>query len=247
MIDYIKQYNEEKEQNIRKLNDDPKTANVVRGFIEHVNQYLYGCYYTWMGRPIIQLPQDILSVQEVIMRVKPDLIIETGIAHGGSAVFYASMLELLGDSEKIKREVVAVDIELREHNRAALEEHAMRKRITVFDGSSTDPGIVADIRKIASRHDAVMVVLDSCHTHQHVYEELKAFAPLVSVGSYIVVFDTSIEFFGDNRGRPWGKGNNPFTAVKQFLSENDNFVCDKQFDEKSVLSSNIGGWLLKVK
>ncbi|ACL22192.1 Cephalosporin hydroxylase [Desulfitobacterium hafniense DCB-2] len=250
MIDYEAQYIRDKAENIRKMNIDTAPSHTAKKFMEAVGPYQYVNHYTWMGRPIIQLPQDIVAMQEVIMKVAPDLIIETGIAHGGSAVFFSSMLELLDIYAgcEIPREVVAIDIELRSQNRTALEAHPMYKRITVFDGSSTDSKIAEQVREIASRHRAIMVVLDSNHSHQHVYDELNIYGQLVTVGSYALVCDTCIEVFGDTRNdRPWGKGNNPYTAAKQWLSEHDEFVCDKTYDEQSLITSNPGGWLLRVK
>lgn len=249
MTNYREQYCVDKAENIRMMNVDPVPGQVARKFMEVVGPYQYSNHYMWMGRPIVQLPQDIVALQEAIMKVNPDLIIETGIAHGGNTVFLASMMELLDiyTGCKSSREVVAIDIELRSHNRAALEAHPMWKRITVFDGSSTDFKIANQIREIASRHRTVMVILDSNHCHQHVYDELNIYGPLVTVGSYVLVCDTSIEFLGESRDRPWGKGNSPYTAVKQWISEHDEFVCDKTYDEQSLITANLGGWLLRVK
>ena len=246
-FDYVAQFEADREENLRRMNEDPETARVTDAFVKQVGKYQYPYHFTWMGRPIIQFPQDLITLQEAIMRVKPDLIIETGIAHGGSAVFYASMLELLGDSNGIKREVVAVDIDLRAHNRKALEEHPMWKRITVLDGSSTDESIVAIVSEIASRHSVILAVLDSNHTHDHVYRELSLYAPLVTPGSYIVVLDTCVELWGDDRDRPWGKGNNPYSAVQQWLKENDDFSVDRMPDKQSIITSCPEGWLLRVK
>ena len=251
MIDYVAQFNAENKENLKNINEDSATSKLVDDMLKLYLKHRYGYHQKWMGRPIIQLQQDIISLQEAIMYVKPDLIIETGIAHGGGTVFLASMLELLGDNP-VKREVVAIDIELRSHNRAALEEHPMWKRITVFEGSSIAPDIVSKVHEIAKQHKIIMVVLDSLHTHEHVYEELKAYAPLVTLGSYVVVFDTTIEFtadFVDIRGdRPWSKGNNPHTAAVQFLKENDHFICDRQYDQKSLsITGALEGWLLRVK
>ena len=248
-MDYIKMFNDEKKEYIRKMNQDPESERIRNEFINHVGKYKYDYFYTWMGRPIIQLPQDIIALQEAIYQVKPDLIIETGIAHGGGTVFYASMLELLGDLGGVEREVVAIDIELREHNRAQIDKHPMRKRITLLDGSSTSPVIISAVSQIVSRHKTIMVVLDSLHTHEHVYNELNAYAPFVTIGSYIVVLDTLIEFTNipGLPERPWSKGNNPYTAAKQWMSENDSFICDETYSTKLLVTSNPEGWLLRVK
>jgi len=203
-----------------------------------------------MGRPIIQYPQDLVAIQEIIWQVKPDLIVETGVAHGGSAVFFASLLELNAHAGGPKdAEVWCVEIDLRSHNREALVAHPMYPRVRVFDGSSLDADIAATIARKASSCERVLVVLDSNHTHEHVLGELRLYAPLVTVGSYCVVFDTVIE---DLEGveftdRPWGKGNNPKTAVAEFLRSNDDFVVDSSIDEKLLISAAPGGYLKRVK
>jgi cephalosporin hydroxylase len=210
----------------------------------------YSYNFTWMGRPIIQYPQDIIAVQELIWDIKPDLIIETGVAHGGSAVFFASLLELNALSGGPKdAEVWCVEIDLRSHNRAALVAHPMYPRLKIFDGSSVDEKIATVIAEKAAKCQRVMVVLDSNHTHDHVLGELNLYASLVSVGSYCVVFDTVIE---DLEGvkfvdRPWGKGDNPKTAVAEFLKTNSDFVVDHAIDEKLLISVAPGGYLKRVK
>jgi cephalosporin hydroxylase len=203
-----------------------------------------------MGRPIIQYPQDIVAVQELICDIKPDFIIETGVAHGGSAVFFASLLELNALSGGPKdAEVWCVEIDLRSHNREALVAHPMYPRLKIFDGSSVDEKIATVIAEKAAKCQRVMVILDSNHTHDHVLGELNLYAPLVSVGSYCVVFDTVIE---DLEGvefvdRPWGKGNNPKTAVAEFLKTNTDFEVDRAIDEKLLISAAPGGYLRRVK
>ena len=210
----------------------------------------YSFNFSWMGRSIIQYPQDLVALQEIIWQVKPDLIVETGVAHGGSAVFFASLLELNAHAGGPKdAEVWCVEIDLRSHNREALEAHPMYPRIRVFDGSSVDPNIAATIAQKASSCERVLVVLDSNHTHEHVLGELRLYAPLVSVGSYCVVFDTVIE---DLEGvqftdRPWGKGDNPKTAVAEFLRSNDDFMVDSSIDEKLLISAAPGGYLKRAK
>jgi len=210
----------------------------------------YSFNFSWMGRPIIQYPQDLVATQEIIWQIKPDLIVETGVAHGGSAVFFASLLELNAHAGGPKdAEVWCVEIDLRSHNREALVAHPMYPRVRVFDGSSLDADIVATIARKASSCERVLVVLDSNHTHEHVLGELRLYSPLVTVGSYCVVFDTVIE---DLEGveftdRPWGKGNNPKTAVAEFLRSNDDFVVDSSIDEKLLISAAPGGYLKRVK
>jgi len=210
----------------------------------------YSFNFSWMGRPIIQYPQDLVATQEIIWQIKPDLIVETGVAHGGSAVFFASLLELNAHAGGPKdAEVWCVEIDLRSHNREALVAHPMYPRVRVFDGSSLDADIVATIARKASSCERVLVVLDSNHTHEHVLGELRLYSPLVTVGSYCVVFDTVIE---DLEGveftdRPWGKGNNPKTAVAEFLRSNDDFVVDSSIDEKLLISAAPGGYLKRIK
>ena len=212
------------------------------------NRYSYN--FSWMGRPIIQYPQDLVAVQEIIWEVKPELIIETGVAHGGSAVFFASLLELNAQCGGPKdAEVWCVEIDLRAHNREALVAHPMYSRLRIFDGSSVDVKIAAIIAEKAAKCERVMVILDSNHTHEHVLGELNLYASLVSVGSYCVVFDTVIEDLDGVEfvDRPWGKGNNPKTAVAEFLKTNSNFVVDYSIDEKLLISAAPGGYLKRVK
>ena len=210
----------------------------------------YSFNFSWMGRPIIQYPQDIVAVQEIIWDVKPDLIIETGVAHGGSAVFFASLLELNAQSGGPKdAEVWCIEIDLRAHNREALVAHPMYSRLKIFDGSSVDEKIASVIAKKAGKCERVMVILDSNHTHEHVLGELNLYASLVSVGSYCVVFDTVIEDLDGVEfvDRPWGKGNNPKTAVVEFLKTNSYFVADYLIDEKLLISVAPGGYLKRLK
>ena len=212
------------------------------------NRYSYN--FSWMGRPIIQYPQDLVAVQEIIWEVKPDLIIETGVAHGGSAVFFASLLELNSQCGGPKdAEVWCVEIDLRVHNREALVAHPMYPRLRIFDGSSVDVKIAALIAEKAAKCERVMVILDSNHTHEHVLGELNLYASLVSVGSYCVVFDTVIEDLDGVEfvDRPWGKGNNPKTAVAEFLKRNSDFEVDYSIDEKLLISAAPGGYLKRVK
>jgi len=218
----------------------------------------YSYNFAWLGRPIIQLPQDIVAMQELIWKVKPDLIIETGIAHGGSLIFSASMLAMLDycealengellDPQKPKRRVLAVDIDIRQHNRVEIEKHQMANRIDMIEGSSIDPKIVSEIHKRAKESKRIMVCLDSNHTHDHVLAELKAYSTLVTVDSYCVVFDTfdiPKEFLPD---RPWGPGDNAGTAVDEFLLTNGSFIIDKEIDNKIIISVAPRGYLKKIK
>ncbi|HRO97196.1 MAG TPA: cephalosporin hydroxylase family protein [Ferruginibacter sp.] len=208
------------------------------------NSAQYSYNFTWMGRPIIQYPQDMIAMQEIIWRVQPDLIIETGIAHGGSLIYYASILELIG-----KGKVLGIDIDIRAHNRIEIEKHPMFKRIEMIQGSSVDPEIIGKVGDIAKQYKTVMVSLDSNHTHEHVLKELKGYAPMVTPGSYLVCFDTIVEHLPDDYlpGRPWKQGDNPKTAVKEFLKGNDSFEVDVDIDNKLLISVAPGGYLKKIK
>jgi len=209
----------------------------------------YSYHFTWLGRPIIQYPQDILAMQEIIFQVKPDLIIETGIAHGGSLIFYASMLELnavCGGPQDAR--ILGIDIDIREHNRVAIEAHPLYKRISMMQGSSVAPEMLAGVQSFAAPYKNILVCLDSNHTHNHVLAELRNYAPLVAPGSYCVVFDTVIEYMPENffPDRPWGKGNNPMTAVNEFLNDHPEFVVDEMMDAKLMISVAPRGYLKKV-
>jgi len=207
--------------------------------------YRYSYNFSWMGRPIIQYPQDMIAMQEIIWTVKPDLIIETGIAHGGSLVFYASILELLGGEGS----VLGIDIDIRSHNRKAIEEHPMFRRIQMIEGSSIDDDVVARVADLAKGCRTVLVVLDSNHTHEHVLRELQLYAPLVTKDSYLTVFDTVVEDMPKSSfpDRPWGPGDNPKTAVWEFLRNNDEFEIDKEIEGKLLLTVAPDGYLRRVR
>lgn len=211
-------------------------------------QYSYN--FNWLGRPIIQYPQDMVAMQEIIWKVQPHLIIETGIAHGGSLVFSAAMLELnaaCGGPQSAT--VLGVDIDIRPHNRAAIESHPMSKRISMIQGSSIAPEIISQVRGVAEGKERVLVTLDSNHTHDHVLAELEAYAPLVTQGSYCVVFDTIVEDTAEYcaSNRPWGRGNNPKTAVWQYLNSHPEFEIDKEIDSKLLISVAPDGYLRRVR
>ena len=221
-----------------------------KSFLRHSIESKYSYNFKWMGRPIIQYPQDIVAVQELIWDVKPDLIIETGVAHGGSAVLFASLLELNALSGGTKdAEVWCIEIDLRAHNREAILAHPMYPRLRIFDGSSLEEKIALEVSQKALQCERVMVILDSNHTHEHVLGELNLYASLVSVGSYCVVFDTVIEDLDGVEfvDRPWGKGNNPKTAVAEFLKTNSDFAVDQAIDEKLLISVAPGGYLKRIK
>jgi cephalosporin hydroxylase len=219
---------------------DPEVRELAERLFEKMTRYRYSYNFSWLGRPVIQYPTDIVAMQELIWSVRPDLIVETGIAHGGSLIFYASMLELLGGGR-----VIGIDIDIRAHNRAAIEAHPLMKRITMIEGSSVDEAIAARVRELAAGARRVLVVLDSNHTHDHVLRELELYAPLVKEGSYVVVFDTIVEVLPDGLypDRPWTRGNNPMTAVREFLAKNDRFALEREIEEKLLLTVAPGGYL----
>ena len=197
------------------------------------NKHNYSYHFEFLGRPLIQYPQDIVQIQELIWQVKPDLIIETGIAHGGSLILSASMLSLLDvidglDPRLSDRKVIGIDIDIRKHNRKALEDHPLGFKLQLIEGSSVDEDIARNVHKLAHGYAKVLVLLDSNHTHDHVLTELKLYSPLVSVGSYCVVFDTGIEDLppGSFPDKPWGIGNNPKTAIHEWLSSKPGFSID---------------------
>lgn len=216
----------------------------------------YSYNFSALGRPIIQYPQDMIAMQEIIWEVKPDLIIETGIAHGGSLVMNASMLALLDMSDAInegvtafnpmksKRKVLGIDIDIRPHNKEAIKDHFMSSRIQMIQGSSIDYLIIEEVKKIASDYKRILISLDSNHTHKHVLKELEAYASLTSIGSYCVVFDTAIENL--NPSSFWGPGNSPMTAVKDFLKHHPEFEIDKNIDNKILISAVPCGFLKRV-
>ena len=242
-------FEKEVKERIDAIGQNNELKASAHNFLEASLAPKYSYNFSWMGRPIIQYPQDMIAMQEIIWEVKPDLIIETGIAHGGSLIFSAAMLELVASCTGIEGEVIGLDIDIRPHNRKAIEEHPMYKRITMIEGSSIAPEIVAQVVEMAKGKQRVLVCLDSNHTHDHVLAELQAYAPLTTVGSYCVVFDTVVEdmpkeLSGD---RPWGPGNNPKTAVFEYLKTHDEFVINKDIDHKLLISVAPDGYLKRVK
>jgi len=246
MSDAIRAFEQETAQRIQNNENNAALQAAAREFNIASNTAQYSYNFRWMGRPVIQYPQDIVAMQELIWEIKPDLIIETGIAHGGSLIFYASMLELIG-----KGEIVGIDIDIRAHNRSEIEKHPMYKRISMIEGSSIDAAIIEKVKAKAAGCEKILVILDSNHTHDHVLEELKAYAPLVSVGSYVVVFDTIVEQlpadYLPGHKRPWGIGDNPMTSVIEFLKTNDHFQIDKSINNKLLISVAPDGYLKRVK
>jgi cephalosporin hydroxylase len=235
------QFRREVEDNIRGQHDDKDVQALSRIWVREIARYRYSYNFTWLGRPVIQMPQDLLALQEIIWRTRPEVIVEMGIAHGGSLIFHASMLELVGGA----RRVIGVDIDIRAHNRQAIEQHPLAHRIELIEGSSVDPAVVQRVQQTVGHSSPVLVILDSNHTHDHVLAELHAYSPLVGSGSYLVVYDTLVEdlpaeFSVD---RPWGPGNNPKTAVREFLQANDRFEVDERIDAQLLITLAPQGYL----
>lgn len=239
----IEQFKQERKDRVSAFGKNAELKEAAASFNTVSNKEMYSYNFSWMGRPIIQYPQDMIMMQELIWDIKPDLIIETGIAHGGSLIYYASIMELIG-----KGEVLGIDIDIREHNRKEIESHPMFKRIKMIQGSAIDQSTVDQVKKHAEGKKTVMVCLDSNHTHDHVLEELRLYADFTTVGSYCVVFDTIVEDLPKGSyDRPWDVGNNPKTAVFEFLKTHSNFEIDKQIDNKLLISVAPDGYLKRTK
>jgi cephalosporin hydroxylase len=259
-MNQYQKFKSECESYIQEQSLDAKLEEIKVDFVNQSFSYKYPYNFEFLGRPIIQYPQDMVAMQELIWQIKPDLIIETGIAHGGSLIMNASMLAMLDlcdaiesgktiDPAQSKRKVLGIDIDIRAHNRAAIEAHPMASRIQMIQGSSIAPEIIAQVKEIAHGYQRVLVSLDSNHTHDHVLAELEAYAPLTSVGSYCVVFDTIVEdmpadMFPD---RPWGPGDNPKTAVWEYLKTHPEFEIDRSIQNKLLITVAPDGYLKRVK
>ena len=259
MQNEIEKFSRERRQSVDGYRHEEEWKSLSRDWLVHGFQKKYMYNFEYLGRPVIQLPSDMVAIQEMIWEVKPDLIIETGIAHGGSLIMSASLLALLDmcdaivsgitlDPRESKRKVLGVDIDIRAHNRAAIETHPMASRIQMIQGSSISPEIIEQVRQVANGYERILVCLDSNHTHTHVLAELEAYAPLTSVGSYCVVFDTIVEdmpadMFPD---RPWGPGDNPKTAVWEYLKTHPEFESDKSIQNKLLITVAPDGYLRRM-
>ncbi len=243
-MNLVEAYKEECKNRVAAQGKNEELLAISSKFAAETIRAGYSYNFTWMGRPIIQYPQDMIAMQEIIWDIKPDLIIETGIAHGGSIIYYASILELIG-----KGEVLGIDIDIRAHNRAEIESHPMSKRITMLEGSAISPEIIEKIKPFLDGKKTVMVCLDSNHTHDHVLAELQLYSPFVTEGSYLVAFDTIVEDLPADlyNDRPWSVGDNPKTAVWEFLKSNDDFVINNEIDNKLLVSVAPSGYLKRVK
>ncbi|SRR5258706_8971137 len=245
MSNPVQEFAEERTERIKKNGEITALKKAANDFNTESNKVQYSYNFSWMGRPIIQYPQDMVAMQEIIWEVKPDLVIETGIAHGGSLIYYASLLELAGGGE-----VLGIDIDIRAHNRKEIEQHPMFKRIKMIEGSSIDEAIIEQVKDAAWNKQRIIVCLDSNHTHEHVLRELELYSSFVSVNSYIIVFDTIVEDLPEgyfSQQRPWGISNNPKTAVDEFLRKNDMFIVDEAIDNKLLISVAPCGYLKRIK
>jgi cephalosporin hydroxylase len=270
-MDKIKEFQQETLQRIEKQGSNENLQVATKQFINESIATGYSYNFSWLGRPIIQYPQDVVAMQELVWEVKPDLIIECGIAHGGSLILSASLLAMLDyadavqnktvlDPSKVRRRVLGVDIDIRPHNREAIETHPMANRIDMIQGSSIAPEIIKQVHDYTKDYKTILICLDSNHTHDHVLEELRAYAPLTSKNSYCIVFDTVVEDLDDSLivDRPWGKGNNPKTAVWKYLKELEGkdvlgadgqelaFEIDKVIENKILVSVAPDGYLKRV-
>lgn len=256
----MKMFSSEIKQRLEANAQDSTLKNAASRFMVSSTLPKYSYNFSWLGRPIIQYPQDIVGMQELIWKIKPTLIIETGIAHGGSLIFSASMLALLDHCEtsnaqsRLKRDnpprrVIGIDVDIRDHNSQEIETHPLASYIEMLEGSSTSESIISKVKEIATNHERILVCLDSHHSHEHVLAELHAYSSIVTVGSYCVVFDTIIEDLPDNAfpDRDWGPGNNPKTAVNEFLNTNSDFEMDLDMDNKLLISVAPNGYLKKLK
>ncbi len=232
------------QRKIKSMSLDKKVKDTSKKWFSQTYKYEYSYHFRWLGRPIIQYPQDIMALQEIVWDVKPDLIIETGIARGGSLIFFASLLELIG-----KGSVLGIDIDIRSHNRKEIEKHPLFKRINMIEGSSIDEKIVKDVYNVARGKKSIMVVLDSNHTHDHVLKELKFYSPIVTKNSYLVVFDTVVADLPRHyfTKRPWKKSNNPKSALIEFLRNNRQFRIDNKITNKLVITAAPDGYLKRIK
>ena len=227
------------------MGGDNEMSASTQAWFEKASAHEYSYHFKWMGLPIIQFPQDILAIQELVWDIQPDLIIETGIARGGSLILYASLLELLGNDGK----VIGIDIDIRPHNRKCIVEHKLAHRIELIEGSSVADDVVSQVYEAANDAKRVMVILDSNHTYEHALAELKCYSPLVDKGSYLIVLDTVIEDMpaSFSKDRPWGPGDNPKVAVHEFLKTNKRFEIDASIPDKLQITVGPDGYLKCVE
>jgi cephalosporin hydroxylase len=244
MTDDRAQFERERREAAERMAADRTLAQAALEVNVAADEHDWSYQWSWLGIPVIQMPADIVAVQEVIWETRPQLVIETGIARGGSLVLYASIFELIGEGD-----VLGIDIDIRAHNREAIEAHPLARRIRMIEGSSLDEAVLAEVRRAAEVVERVMVVLDSDHTHNHVLAELRAYAGLVTVGQFLVVADTFVEDIPvqEHRRRAWGPGDNPATALRAWLEETEGFEPDPFINAKLLLTASPGGYLRRMR
>ncbi len=240
----IKKFFKERSKDISKMIKDKSFFNLSRKWLARSIYYKYNYNYTWLGRPIIKYPDDIVVMQEVLNKVKPDLVIETGIAHGGSVIFTASILKMIG---KKNFKVIGIDIDIRKHNLKEIKKSIYFKYIDLIEGSSIDEKIFKLVKKKIKKNKKVLVILDSDHSFKHVIKELHLYSKLVSKNSYIILPDTYIDFMPKNTFKKWKVGDNTFTALQKFIKNNNNFKIDTEINKKSLISEAIQGYVKRIK
>ncbi|AOO80386.1 cephalosporin hydroxylase family protein [Bosea vaviloviae] len=236
-------FESDRQRNCLALGRDQSAFDQAAAALTTADKHSYAYLWSWWGLPIIQMPADIMATQEVVFATKPTVIIETGVARGGSLVFMASLLQLLG-----RGKVIGIDIDIRPHNRDSIERHPMSHRIELIQGSSTDPSVLEQVRRLIGPEDSVMVVLDSDHSKSHVLAELRAYGPLVTKDQYMIVADTLLgqidaDKTPEKRSKIWRPGDEPFAAVKDYLGESDRFETDLVLNGKLIFASSPGGYL----
>lgn len=243
-MDDTAEFERQKRESATEMGQDQELRDRARDLLIRADRYNYSYQWTWLGLPIIQMPPDIVATQEVVWATRPTVIVEAGVARGGSLILLASLLQLIGHGK-----VIGIDIDIRPHNRTRIEEHSLSHRIDLIEGSSTAPDVVEAVRGRIGPEDRVMVILDSNHTHEHVLDELRLYAPLVTTGQYLIVADTVVEDIPPqtHRPRPWGPGNNPKTALEAYRKESDRFETDAYIDNKLLQTSSPSGYLRCVK
>ena len=258
-FDPVSMFTKECKEEINKQSQDQLFLELSQNWMNQSWKHKYTYHFNWLGRPIIQMPQDILALQEIIWNIKPDLIIETGIAHGGSLCLTASLLALLeleefknnsiNQDQIRKRKVIGIDIDIRQHNRELIENHFLSDKIEMIESSSVNKDTFNKIKSLSKDYSNILVMLDSNHTETHVLEELNLYSSLISKNSYCIVFDTIVEKMDSefSKNRPWNKKNSPQSAIQKFLKRNKNFIVDKTIDKKIILSMAPGGFLKKIK
>ena len=241
MKDFDPDFTEWKTNLLKNQKNDSTFQEISQAWIRKSVELKYSYQFEWLGVPIIQLPTDMTSFQDIIWKCKPDLIIECGVARGGSLVFWASMQEICG----IEPKVLGIDIEIREHTHKAIHESRYSKKIELLEASSILPSTANAAAEIAAKHNNVMVVLDSSHTHNHVLEELNLYSKFVTSGQYLLDLDTIIDDLPVDQTRPWGPGTSPKSAIHAFMKQDTNFTIERKYEESAVFTVAPSGFLRK--